>query len=1237
MSDEAAPAGASALPEVDDVLADALVAQGEAGVRALGLLRDARRVLTGSGFARPAEVAAACVRSAADALLGLPGAPVTVGLKPAAQGLLAAVDAVEVSGGGAPSAGEDFLSGGPALGAGSAGTDEAAGGLSGVSAEASTGWERITEAAQVLRTELERPGRYHQARARGIVERLMGVELGAAEDAALDVWGTVYGVASGILHGRTANADEAVLLYTDILSAARELLVPLPARAARVLELAALTGPGAAEAKEVAGWADPRASAYFFRSAPAAGWLDALQEYAPHMLMPDRAADGYWPAEPFLGYLAAAAPDTAGPWLAGHAEDIVEAGAEAANALLRLAAHDGIVLAPQVRSLVAGLTGPGAVPVDFHAARTLHLAAKWACAVPQPARDGDWIIVAELLLTYAVESEHVARAALQEAASDPTAVGGALVGGPASPAAANVGHVVADVPDDFARDEDRSRARVMWTAACRLPEYDVASLVRELVRTAYPAGLGGGPHPRVAMIRAVAAGLLRRDLELTSPAARHIVFHADLDQVRMGDSAAFGGPRLARAVLDLAAMDAHAGVGLNERVKRWKRFAEIDEWLHSRLLASHLTRCTPTVDIPAVSDAGDGAVDEPGGGGERQRWWQQVVALVARLVAAEPAPEPARLVDLALDTCPPEHAGQLEADVRTAFGEPPATTVVDEVLPADAGQIDGLAEPLASWLRVWDWSPVLPARLLSGWEPVMTALYRIVPEGPADPRTSAEPQPVKPLEREAGELEELAAGHGPVAAAARLAAADAGDTVGHILLVHRLVAANPAAWTADVPAVVTAFERPELAAIYLGAAVQHSAAFPHGVVQAAVAALDVHRAVAGPGTPSAGPGLRTGVVFLADQALFGLLTATWRSGGDLAADLPRALTYLYTLAAHTPTREGAGPAEEAGSAGMPDEERQALLIENDPAGRAVRCLLEYAVHEARTTGLMPEDVLDVVAGTLDVRGDQDAVAAAVGVYLPHLHRYAPAFAAAHRAELYSLAPGRPSPAASWLHGGSYDQQLLAALDRTELLAALRSAAPGAAEKVAYALLDDPTILGEPMVLWRELAVGDGGVAAVSRLLEAVAARTPRAGSVALLPATTALVGAATAVWRAAVAAGLPAGALEGTGAFADAAIDDVLWLELARASAEQSTASALVDADLVAERAAGHPGSSDALLLAALLVSHPGGMWRHDAVRRHARALLDAAAPLVEGERLAALEKLRTALVNSGDVDAARP
>lgn len=98
MSDEVeALAGVGGLPLADDVLAAVLEDQGEPGVRALGLMRDAHRALTGAQFARPAEVAAAYARSAADALLGLPGAPVAVGLKSAARGLLSAVDAFRLA------------------------------------------------------------------------------------------------------------------------------------------------------------------------------------------------------------------------------------------------------------------------------------------------------------------------------------------------------------------------------------------------------------------------------------------------------------------------------------------------------------------------------------------------------------------------------------------------------------------------------------------------------------------------------------------------------------------------------------------------------------------------------------------------------------------------------------------------------------------------------------------------------------------------------------------------------------------------------------------------------------------------------------------------------------------------------------------------------------------------------------------------------------------------------------
>lgn len=224
------PAGRGDLPAVDEVLAGALLAQGELGERALGLLRDAHRVLAGTGgLERPGEIAEACVRSAADALLKLPGVSDPrnlVGLQSAAKGLLDAVDAL-------PDPAAQWAAEGP---------------------EKAAGWGRVRDAAEVLRGEVRRPGGYHRRRARGIAERLTGLRLGAAQDEALSTWGELYAKASETLHGAGAGADpdRPARLYTDLLAAARDLLVPLPARAARVLELTAYQRPGRAEAVEIA-------------------------------------------------------------------------------------------------------------------------------------------------------------------------------------------------------------------------------------------------------------------------------------------------------------------------------------------------------------------------------------------------------------------------------------------------------------------------------------------------------------------------------------------------------------------------------------------------------------------------------------------------------------------------------------------------------------------------------------------------------------------------------------------------------------------------------------------------------------------------------------------------------------------------------------------------------------------------------------------------------------------------
>ncbi|MFJ2217962.1 hypothetical protein ACIQVO_38170 [Streptomyces sp. NPDC101062] len=90
-----------------------------------------------------------------------------------------------------------------------------------------------------------------------------------------------------------------------------------------------------------------------------------------------------------------------------------------------------------------------------------------------------------------------------------------------------------------------------------------------------------------------------------------------------------------------------------------------------------------------------------------------------------------------------------------------------------------------------------------------------------------------------------------------------------------------------------------------------------------------------------------------------------------------------------------------------------------PRRCALGCLLEYAAA-------VPGDVPDLVAGALAACAGDEAVAGAVGVRLPVLHRHAGEFTAAHP-ELYALTPGRPSLAAAWLRWAAYDPLLLTAL------------------------------------------------------------------------------------------------------------------------------------------------------------------------------------------------------------------
>ncbi|MFE1190200.1 hypothetical protein [[Kitasatospora] papulosa] len=1164
------------LPVVDEVLAAALTAQGAAGARALGLLRDAHRVLAGTGLERPAEVAESCLRGAADALLSLPGAPDAVGLKSAANDLLAAVDTLpDPPDTAVPSADGPAAGGTP----GDAPAPQRA-------VDTSAGLGRVRAAAELLRGQLARPGGFHRARAAGIAERLMGVALGSYHEQALAGWGEVYGRTSGTLHGGEADPAGAAGVYREVLLLARELLVPLHGRAARVLELAALKEPGTAEARELAGWADPRATGFFFGSAPAAAWLGALQEHAPHLLLADERA-GTWPAAPFLEHLAAAAPGAAGQWLAGHAAELVPAGPHVLGALLRLA--DAGVLPPAgVRRLLPHVLSPArsGEPAE-HADVPRRLVAGWAGTLPVPARDGDWVLVAEELLKDAVDLGHVGWRAYRDERRRAHAERRPLP----------------ELTEVLQRE---------WAA--RLPEHDITGLLRELVVSVHPDA--GGPFRWARAVRGALAGLLRRDIE-TSGSQPWSEF-VDLDEVRVLNATCFLGPvldmglLLARAVLDLAAADAAAGLPLADRLRAWPRIAAADAGVYDRVLAAHLAAHPP---LPGAGDEGAG------------QWWDLAVEATLRLLAGHPTPEGARLVDLVLTTCPPERAAGLHRRARAALGSAPAVADGEHVLPAGAE-------------RAGAWSPILPAPLLAGFGPLPAALRRALPDGPPDPRSAARPLSRHHTAIELEDLRDLAAAAGPLAAAAVLAGAPDAGAAGYAIVLQRLVAADPVAWTAGVHAVLTALVLPELGAFYLAAAAaaaRRPGAFSAGPAEAVLAALTLSRtlpAPADPHIPDAGE--------YAGRAWSRLLAFVWRTGDGLGGHLPAALDRLHALVEPL-TRPAAPPPPPTVTAGDPatpaagrtageEQELPAGLPESHPAVRALDCLLDYAAAQAPRDGQMPGDVLDLTAAVMEARGGDETVTAVLGAHLPFLHRRATAFTAAHP-ELYALVPGRPSPAALWLHvrhGPGLDPLLLAALDRRQLLAALREEPAGdLAFRVVHALLTGhDSLLGDPTAAWRELAAGPDGAGAASGFLGYLALFT------SMRPVGRTSVDTEQIWWTAALEAGLPAGALAGAGGFA-ASLPDGVWLPLARRSAAHTPAQK--DAGRIAARAAAHPRDPDALLLAVHLLTRPAPEDAYDGdVRHHARALLQAAEALPVPDRPAEAAQLRRALVEAGEVDLAQ-
>ncbi|MEU6541228.1 hypothetical protein [Streptomyces sp. NPDC047000] len=533
--------GECGVQPVDEALVASLREQGEGGARALGLLSDAYRMLTDDRYEQPGEIAESCVRGAVDALLKLPGGGTPRGLKSTARDLLKAVDAYR------PDSRRD----------------------------PQQALQRMRQAADELRVELDMPGGYHRRRAKGVAERVMDQRLGAAQGNALDAWGKLYAVTSNVVHGSAS--QQAAARYRQVVRLAREVFVPLPGRAEQVLELAERQEPTAQDAAMLAQWADPRATRYFFLSRPAAAWLELLDDI---LLMPDTSTSaGSWPAAPYLDHLTETAPGRVRQWLADHAAAAAAAGPDATAALLRLAARPGIGLTREIRAVITDLTKPERDPRTTHG-WLLRLAADWAKDIPLTDRDEDWIRTVEGILRAAVRAEHATDQEIRAAARN----------------------------DSLTDDEAQERLAAL--SAHRLSDWDTGQLLAALVHTAHPPrGRGAGdrpmpttaPHPQTRTIRYILAALLRLDTELTDYASRHaVVFRRDLAEVSLQHPEAFVGLVIARAVLDLAADDARADVALAERTEAFtgRQLSQTDPRLRDRLLAAHLEQTGPDTLTP---------------------------------------------------------------------------------------------------------------------------------------------------------------------------------------------------------------------------------------------------------------------------------------------------------------------------------------------------------------------------------------------------------------------------------------------------------------------------------------------------------------------------------------------------------------------------------------------------------------------------------------------------------------
>ncbi|WP_327311930.1 hypothetical protein [Streptomyces sp. NBC_01235] len=820
-----------------------------------------------------------------------------------------------------------------------------------------------------------------------------------------------------------------------------------------------------------------------------------------------------WTAASYFERLAAKDPERVLAWLDARLNAITKLGPAATAQTVRLARVLGAAASAFVLRLVKTSETDGLL-LDIH---------YWAVDVPARERNGQWVSVVTRVLKSAAATSWLDPWEAQQALEHLKAAG--------------------------ARPEDGG------------PEISVANLVRQGLAEVMAAGLNSPDG----------VGEFEVENDLRSVGATH-----------PGDSLV---RLIARACLDFARYEAGYGLALGVRTRQWSSGLPAGPVL-DRLVAVHLLEVPP--------------------GNESDVWWEAALGVISRIGAMRrTTADLADFLRAVNSACSEARSPQMEAALANGLGAPPDAAGLEAGLQALKDR-----KPLPTvrtWFMVWSLSPILPASVLALWQPVLDLFAERFGTPPERPAPRWEVVSVERVPEDGfAELSAAAGSDGAVAAARMLAAAaEPGDTSrerdDEEVLLSTLVSEAPETWMADPEQVSAELVDLHLQAAYFAAlenqiTAGRTSADAETIRRMVLAMWDLIPVADSPaGDAEAAQRL--------ERSFCRLLHTAWSRDVDLGETAAEVAVWLDGIVAAwtAPTQSTADPAD---------------VMSNSVGGLALLALIRWGSHRSRVEGAPPVEMTARLDAILDAAPDDRALAA-IGWALTPLHRHARRWFADHRAELLSL-DDTWRPARTWLKHLPVNVDVFGQIDPDRLQALLCSPdIDQEAFRCAHAFLIAPDVLGPIEGFVSALAQRAAGPAAVSRLLSRTARILPKDGSGEDLNDN------AFRFWRAVLALEVPEGHahLHGAGAFSFAVgLDDQTWLDLTRRTVEQTP---LVEApDHVARRAARHPQSTDArAILTGLLPLYDGAApsdlapYRGGEIVRNAFSAWQASAPGSEGRK----------------------